>query len=193
MKPRDHSMERIGDVLEEMRRTGRLDKGIKVQSLGDVWPAVESLWSERTIGKYVARNSHPVEFKNGTLTIICANSSIMQVLSEQKVSIVERLNAQMGGHLVRDLSFGLENVHEVHIQRQPAVTPAVTSDPDSLETVIQLPPELTTKAEEAARGIHNPALRLAFVRAYEAWLRWDIWRREEQQKRRSKRTPHKKY
>jgi hypothetical protein len=50
-------MERIGDVLDEMRRTGRLDKGIKVQSLGDLWPAVESLWSEGTIGKYVAQNS----------------------------------------------------------------------------------------------------------------------------------------
>lgn len=186
-------MERIGDVLEEMRRTGRLDKGIKVQSLGDVWPAVESLWSERTIGKYVAQNSHPVEFKNGTLTIICANSSIMQVLSEQKVSIVERLNAQMGGHLVHNLSFGLESIHEIRIQRQPVVTPTVTSDPDSLKAVIQLPPEFMTKAEEAAHGIRNPALRLAFVRAYEAWLRWDIWRREEQQKRRSKRTPHKKY
>ncbi len=31
-------MERIGDVIDEMRRTGRLDKGIKVQSLSDVWP-----------------------------------------------------------------------------------------------------------------------------------------------------------
>jgi len=186
-------MERIGDVLEEMRRTGRLDKGIKVQSLSDVWPAVESLWSERTIGKYVAQNSRPAEFKNGTLTIICANSSIMQVLSEQKVSIVERLNAQMGGHLVCNLSFGLENVHEVRIQRQSVPQQTVASTPDSLKTVIQLPPELTTKAEDAAHGIHNPALRLAFLRAYEAWLRWDIWRREERQKRRSKRTPHAKY
>src|SRR5664279_6196158 len=81
-------MERIGEVIDEMRRTGRLDKGIKVQSLGEVWPAVQSLWSERTIGAYVARNSHPAQFKNGTLTILCANSSIMQVLSEQKLSLI---------------------------------------------------------------------------------------------------------
>jgi hypothetical protein len=193
VKPRDGSMESIGEVLEEMRRTGRLDKGIKVQSLGDVWPAVESLWSERTIGKYVAQNSRPAEFKNGTLTIMCANSSIMQVLSEQKASIVERLNAQMGGHLVRELSFGLENVHEVRIRRPSESSSAAAPATDSLETVIQLPPELTAKAEEATRNIRNPALRLAFLHAYEAWLRWDIWRRQEQQKRRANRTPHKKY
>ncbi len=187
-------MERIGDVVEEMRRTGRLDKGIKVQSLSDVWPAVESLWSERTIGKYVAQNSRPVQFKNGTLTIMCANSSIMQVLSEQKTSIIERLNAHMGGQLVRDLSFGLENIHEVRIQRPvDTVSGAHTDTDSSLETIIQLPAEVITKAEETVRTIHNPALRLAFLRAYEAWLRWDIWKRREQQKRRTQRTPHTKY
>lgn len=186
-------MERIGEVLEEMRRTGRLDKGIRVQSLGDIWPAVESLWSEKTIGKYVAQNSRPAEFKKGTLTIICANSSIMQVLSEQKTSIVERLNTHMGGRLIKDLSFGLESVHEVRIRRPLGASPVAPSAPETLETTVQLPPELTAKAEEASRGIHNPALRLAFLRAYSAWLRWDIWRRQEQQKRRTNRTPRKKY
>jgi hypothetical protein len=186
-------MERIGDVVDEMRRTGRLDKGIKVQSLGDVWPAVSSLWSETTIGKYVAQNSRPAQYKNGTLTIMCANSSIMQVLSEQKISIVERLNAHMGGQLVRDLSFGLENVHEVRIRRSLDTAPFAPADQESLETTIQLSPEQKAKAEEAVESIHSPALRLAFLRAYEAWLRWDIWRREERQKRRTKRTPSKKY
>jgi hypothetical protein len=186
-------MERIGDVLDEMRRTGRLDKGIKVQSLGDVWPAVESLWSQGTIGKYVAQNSRPAQFKNGTLTIMCANSSIMQVLSEQKTSIVERLNVHMGGQLVRDLSFGLENVHEVRIRRSLDTTPSAPPDPESLETTIRLSPELTAKAEEAVQNIHNPTLRLAFLRAYKAWLRWDIWRRQEQQKRRTNRPSSKKY
>jgi hypothetical protein len=192
VKPRDGGMERIGDVLEDMRRTGRLDKGIKVQSLGDVWPAVESLWSERTIGRYVAQNSHPVEFRNGTLTIICANPSIMQVLSEQKASIIERLNAQMGGQLVRNLAFGLENVHEVRIQRPPAASPIPAPDPDSLATTVPLSPELTARAEKSVQNIRDPALRLAFLRAYEAWLRWGIWRREEQQKRCSRRPAHKK-
>ncbi len=44
-------MERIGDVIDEMRRTGRLDKGIKVQSLSDVWPAVQSLWSDARLAR----------------------------------------------------------------------------------------------------------------------------------------------
>ena len=139
-------MERIGDVIDEMRRTGRLDKGIKVQSLSDVWPAVQSLWSERTIGAYVARNSHPAQFRNGTLTILCANPSIMQVLAEQKGLIVERLNAHMGGKLVTDLAFGLSNVHEVRIHR-PQVAPSVPRpDPDSLAVTIHLSPEQEARA-----------------------------------------------
>ncbi len=186
-------MERIGDVLDEMRRTGRLDRGIKVQSLGDVWPAVESLWSEGTIGRYVAQNSHPVQFKNGVLTIMCANPSIMQVLSEQKTSIVERLNAHMGGELIHDLSFGLRDVHEVRIQRPVDTVPSAPPDPDSLKATVRLSQEVTARAEETVRDIRSPALRLAFLRAYEAWLRWDIWRRQEQQKRRADRHPSKKY
>jgi hypothetical protein len=186
-------MERIGEVLDEMRRTGRLDKGIKVQSLGDVWPAVQSLWGERTIGAYVARNSHPAEFRNGTLTILCANSSIMQVLSEQKGLIVERLNAHMGGKLVTDLSFGLDNVHEVRIHRPQVASSTSQPDPDSLATTIQLSPEQGARAEKAVQSIQNPALRLSFLHAYEAWMRWDIWRHQEQQKRRARRVTSRKY
>ncbi|MCX6084337.1 MAG: DUF721 domain-containing protein [Caldiserica bacterium] len=186
-------MERIGQVLDEMRRTGRLDKGIKVQSLGDVWPAVQSLWSEGTIGAYVARNSHPVQFKNGTLMILCANPSIMQVLSEQRALIVERLNAHMGGKLLTDLSFGLDNVHEVHIPRPQVTSSVFTPDPDSLATTIQLSPEQKARAEKAVQGIQNPALRLSFLHAYEAWLRWDVWRHQEQRKRRTNRATSRKY
>lgn len=186
-------MERIGEVLDEMRRSGRLDKGIKVQSLGDVWPAVQSLWSEATIGAYVAQNSHPVQFKNGTLTILCANPSIMQVLSEQKGLIVERLNAHMGGTLVKNLSFGLDNVHEIRIHRPKAVFPVISPDPGSLSVMIRLSPEQESRAEKAVQDIQNPALRLSFLHAYEAWLRWDTWRRQEQQKRRMKRTTSQKY
>ncbi|MHB8106656.1 MAG: DUF721 domain-containing protein [Candidatus Cryosericum sp.] len=186
-------MERIGEVIDEMRQTGRLDKGIKVQSLGEVWPAVQSLWSERTIGAYVARNSHPAQFKRGTLTILCANSSIMQVLSEQKALIVERLNAHMGGKLVTDLSFGLDNVHEVRIRRPQATSSPVPMDPDSLAATIHLSPEQEARAEKAVQIIENPTVRLSFLRAYEAWLRWDIWRHQEQQKRRTNRATSKKY
>lgn len=186
-------MERIGEVLDEMRRTGRLDKGIKVQSLGDVWPAVQSLWSEATIGAYVARNSHPVQFKNGTLMILCANPSIMQVLSEQRVLIVERLNAHMGGKLVADLSFGLDNVHEVRIARPQVTSSVFQADSDSLATTIQLSPGQKARAEKAVQGIRNPTLRLSFLHAYEAWLRWDVWRHQEQQKRRTNRATSRKY
>jgi hypothetical protein len=186
-------MERIGEVIDEMRRTGRLDKGIKVQSLGEVWPAVQSLWSERTIGAYIARNSHPAQFKNGTLTILCANSSIMQVLSEQKILIIERLNAHMGGKLVTDLSFGLDNVHEIRIHRPQITSSVAPEDPDSLAATIQLSPEQEARAEKAVQVIQNPALRLSFLHAYEAWLRWDIWRHQEQQKRRTNRATSRKY
>lgn len=187
-------MQRIGDVIDAMRRTGMLDKGIKVQSLSDVWPAVQSLWSERTIGAYIGQNSHPAQFKNGTLMILCANSSIMQVLAEQKSLIIDRLNAHMGGKLVTDLSFGLENVHEVRIRR-PSSPPSSAADPDSqsLAAAVKLSPQQQEAAERAVQIIENPALRVSFLDAYEAWMRWDIWRHQEQAKRRQGRRGPQKY
>ncbi|MCE5193164.1 MAG: DUF721 domain-containing protein [Candidatus Cryosericum sp.] len=186
-------MQRIGDVIDQMRRTGLLDKGIKVQSLRDVWPAIQSLWSERTIGAYVGRNSHPAQFKNGTLMILCANSSIMQVLAEQKGLIIERLNAQMGGKLVTDLSFGLDNIHEVRVRHVASAPGSVNpADSESLAAMVKLSPEQEEAAEKAVQVIQDPALRVSFLHAYEAWLRWNIWHSQEQQKRRTKRTlPHK--
>jgi len=99
----------------------------------------------------------------------------------------------MGGKLVTDLSFGLDNVHEVHIQRPQVTSSVVLADPDSLATTIQLSPEQKARAKKAVQVIQNPALRLSFLRAYEAWLRWDIWRHQEQQKRRTNRATSKKY
>jgi hypothetical protein len=186
-------MEPIGAVLEEMRRSGRLDKGIKVQSLSDVWPAVQSLWDETTIGAYVARNSRPSEFRNGTLTIVCANASIMQVLAEQKPLIVEKLNRQMGMPIVTDLAFGLENVHEVRVQRQqPPAAPAGPAD-DSLARTVVLTAEQKARAAKMAEGIENPSLRSSFERAYEAWLRWNVWRNKQRASSRPHRTPPRRY
>ncbi|MGB9666003.1 MAG: DUF721 domain-containing protein [Candidatus Cryosericum sp.] len=194
MKRGVDGMQRIGDVIDAMRRTGMLDKGIKVQSLSDVWPAVQSLWSERTIGAYIGQNSRPAQFKNGTLMILCANSSIMQVLAEQKSLIIDRLNAHMGGKLVTDLSFGLENVHEVRIHRpSSAPSPAVDRDSQSLAAAVKLSPEQQEAAERAVQIIENPALRVSFLHAYEAWMRWDIWRYQEQEKRRQGRRSPQKY
>jgi hypothetical protein len=117
----------------------------------------------------------------------------MQVLSEQKALIVERLNAHMGGKLVTDLSFGLDSVHEVRIHR-PQISLSVSAlDPDSLATTTQLSPGQKARAEKAVQDIKNPALRLSFLHAYEAWMRWDIWRHQEQQKRRTNRATSRKY
>jgi hypothetical protein len=49
------------------------------------------------------------------------------------------------------------------------------------------------RAEKAVQGIQNPALRLSFLHAYEAWMRWDVWRHQEQQKRRTNRATSRKY
>ena len=186
-------MERIGDVLKEMRHAGRLNKGITVQSLGDVWPAVQSLWGENTVGRYVAANSHPSQFRNGNLTIICANPSIMQVLSEQKGSIIKKRNAHMGAQLIHNLSFGLENVHEVVLSHHLAASPAEEPVVERLDKTIRLSPEQVAQAERTAQGIQNSTLRAAFIRAYEAWMRWEVWRRREQQRRRQRRAEQGKY
>lgn len=175
-------MERIGDVLGEMRRSGRLDKGIKVQTLGEVWPALQSLWGRETVGAYIARNSRPAQFRKGMLTILCTNPSIMQVLDEQKEEIIERLNAHLGSPMVRGLNFGLESREDVQIRR-PRPAPAPPAEQDSLKTVVQLTPQQLEQAERFAEKVQNPSLRLAFQRAYEAWLRWSVWKRHQQRNR----------
>lgn len=186
-------MEPIGAVLDEMRHSGRLDKGIRIQSLSDVWPAVQSLWDEATIGAYVARNSRPTEFRNGRLTIVCANASIMQVLAEQKPLILERLNKQMGTPIVTDLAFGLENVHEVRVQRQRSPTGPAGLGDDSLAHTVVLTAEQKARAVKMAEGIENPSLRRSFERAYEAWLRWNVWRDRQRPSSHGHRTPPRTY
>lgn len=181
-------IQRLGDILDEMRRTGRLDKGIRVQSLSNIWPAIQTLWGQHTVGSYVARNSRPVQFKNGVLTILCANHSIMQVLAEQKEQVVERLNARMGASLITDLAFGLNYIHEVLPQRKTTpARPAQASE--SLAQVIQLNETQKSQVERTAGQIANPSLRSAFRRAYAAWLRWDIWHRGQAQQRRGRPSP----
>lgn len=176
-------MKRLGDVIDEMRHAGRMDKGIKVQSLGEVWPAIQSLWGKATVGAYIAQNSRPAQFKNGVLTILCANPSIMQVLNEQNGLIVQRLNKHLGSDIIRNLAFGLENTGDVQIRRSPPEPASSTPDASSLESTIQLTPKQVAIAEKTAEKIQNVSLRLAFLRAYEAWMRWSIWRRMEQQRR----------
>jgi hypothetical protein len=99
----------------------------------------------------------------------------------------------MGGKLVMDLSFGLDNVHEVRIPRPQVTSSSFPPDPDSLAATIQLSPEQKVRAEKAVQVIQNPVLRLSFLHAYEAWLRWDVWRHQEQQKRRTNRATSRKY
>ncbi|MDO9099973.1 MAG: DUF721 domain-containing protein [Caldisericota bacterium] len=175
-------IQRLGDILDEMRRTGHLDKGIKVQSLSTIWPAIRTLWGQQTVGSYVALNSRPVQFKSGVLTILCANNSIMQVLAEQKEQVIQRLNARMGAPLITDLAFGLSSVHEVSPQRAAAPIPAAPVN-ESLRRVVELNEAQKSQVERAASQVANPSLRAAFRRAYAAWLRWDIWRRRQAQQR----------
>ena len=178
MRP-SRDIQRLGDILDDMRRTGHLDKGIRVQSLSSIWPVIQTLWGERTVGAYVASNSRPVQFKAGLLTISCANSSIMQVLLEQKHQLIERLNARMGAPLLKDLAFVLSRAQEVSLQRRgsSAMLPASADEP--LARAIELNEAQKAQVERVACQVGSPSLRSAFRRAYAAWLRWDIWRHRQ--------------
>jgi len=95
---------------------------------------------------------------------------------------------------VTDLSFGLDNIHEVRVRHVASAPGSVNpADSESLAAMVKLSPEQEEAAEKAVQVIQDPALRVSFLHAYEAWLRWNIWHSQEQQKRRTKRTLSHKY
>lgn len=60
-------------------------------------------WS-RVAGKAIAENSHPVSFRNGTLTLSVSTDCWATQLQSMTTGIRDRINAFLGGSLVKKVS-----------------------------------------------------------------------------------------
>ena len=93
------SPEAVGGVL------GRVldDLGLRREMTG--WRAVEA-WPE-LVGARVARHTHAVAFRDGTLLVEVEGSAWMQELTYLKRDLVRRIQQTLGGEDVRDVRFTL--------------------------------------------------------------------------------------
>lgn len=114
--------------------------------------AVWAFWSEE-VGAMIARNAQPSRFRNGVLVVTVANHSWIQDLQFMKEGIRDKLNARLGGPVIRDIQLECGKV---------IAPPASAPRPRRLEgqtPVIEVP------------AINDGALRDAFARLLDARAR----------------------
>ena len=89
------SVEAVGGVL------GRVLQNLGLSREMTGWRAVEA-WP-RLVGPRVAARSRAVAFRDGTLQVEVDGSAWMQELAYLKRDLVQRINQELGGELVRDV------------------------------------------------------------------------------------------
>lgn len=85
----------VADLLTEALRGKPAERRLKE---GRIW----LLWDE-AVGERIASLARPVSFRDGTLTVAVANAPWMQQLNFLKGGIIEKLNALLGGPVVREI------------------------------------------------------------------------------------------
>lgn len=89
-------MEEIGNILPHLfRRHVRRQDPRVAEILASLWP--------RVAGKLLAQHSRPVSFRGGTLTLAVPNGCWAKELQQLAEEIRARVNACMGGQVVKRL------------------------------------------------------------------------------------------
>ena len=96
-RPRDWTMERLGDILD--RTVQRLPLRRKLDDY-----ALWAIWDD-TVGAPVARNAQPENIRNGTLFVRVRAPTWMQQLQYMKEIMVERLNQRLEREVVTNIFF----------------------------------------------------------------------------------------
>jgi hypothetical protein len=142
-------MERLGDGLD--RILGRLGSG----SESPVASALVTRWPE-LVGEAISRNAWPARVaRDGTLHVNTSSSSWAFELTQLRVTILERLQVELGGAAPKGLRFA----------PGPLPEPA-TPDPRTVAPPPPVPsPEHHEQAAAAAAAIEDPELRELVARA----------------------------
>ncbi|HEX9880358.1 MAG TPA: DUF721 domain-containing protein [Candidatus Binatia bacterium] len=145
-------MEKLKEILDQSLK--RLDLCDRITDYG-VWP----IWNS-TVGATVARNAQPEKIRNGTLFVKVTSPTWMQQLQYMKEMIVEKLNERMGRETVKNIFFV---VGTVRFEEPAPEEPAEQTDPP--------PGPLVELPEKGLDAVHDPAVREALQRLYEALSR----------------------
>jgi hypothetical protein len=141
-------MDRLGDGLD--RELGRLGG-----AEAPVAAALVTRWPE-LVGEQIARNAFPARVaRDGTLHVNTSSSSWAFELTQLRATILERLQAELGGAAPKGLRFA----------PGPLPEPG-TPDPKTVAPPPPVPsPEHREQAAEAASAIEDPELRELVARA----------------------------
>lgn len=85
-----------GMLGEALRRLG-LEQGVKARRSLTLW--------ERVAGETIAKATRAGDIRNGTLYVYTRSSAWSQELSMLRETLLERLNAELGDDVVKDLRF----------------------------------------------------------------------------------------
>lgn len=85
----------VTDILAEAFHGTPTEKRLKEGKIWMVW--------ESSVGRQIATRARPMGFRDGTLTVAVSSAPWMQQLTFLKKGIMEKLNAQLGEEMVREI------------------------------------------------------------------------------------------
>ena len=107
---------------------------------------------EETVGKVVARRSHPVGFNNGVLILKSQSTAWQNELTFLKEDLKSRLNEALGVPIIKDIRVVAGNKYEDPAPAIPADTPGEWCDTEDH-------PDDLAKIEETLKAIEDPDVR----------------------------------
>ncbi|TAJ15663.1 DUF721 domain-containing protein [Marinilabiliaceae bacterium JC017] len=94
---RKRNVQSVGEVLKEIMKDRKLNKGLMENRAIMYW--------ERVLGKSVARATNKIYMRNGVLYVEMNSSVIRNELMMWKDKIIANLNASIGDNIVKDIVF----------------------------------------------------------------------------------------
>jgi predicted nucleic acid-binding Zn ribbon protein len=88
-------VESVSTVTARLLRSLGLEEGLRGWRAVEEWPA--------TVGPRLARRTHAVEFRDGTLLVEVEGSTWMHEMGFLKRDLIRRINERLGAAVVRDV------------------------------------------------------------------------------------------
>ncbi len=95
MSKRKNEIESVKDIMQEMLKQNKLQKGIDQVNVKEAWQSV--------MGKGVYGYTDEVIFKNNTLVIRLSSATLREELSYGKEKIIDMMNEKLGKVIINKL------------------------------------------------------------------------------------------
>ena len=133
----------VADLLGNLLRGTPAEQRLKEGRIWLVW--------EAAVGRRIASHAQPAAFRDGTLTLRVDSAPWMQQLNYLKRELIDKVNAELGEELVKEL-----------FMKGGRVAPLVEEKPKVAKRRELSEEERSWIAEQAA-SVSDPELRAVFV------------------------------